>query len=91
MDQTQPQAPDKSTALHQILEIMSLHNVTISDITAALNKSADLTLGDKTSGSLLQKVIIYIGAAFIFMGICVFIGMMWDDLNSPARIILTLG
>jgi len=34
---------------------------------------------------------IYIGGAFVFAGLCVYIGMIWDDLDSLSRVILSLG
>jgi hypothetical protein len=34
---------------------------------------------------------IYIGGAFIFMGLCVYVGMIWDDLDALSRVIITLG
>lgn len=77
---------EKQQAVAQILDLMKRNNLDWADL-----KKASASANDDNSAGLLQKVIIYIGAAFIFMGICVFIGMMWDDLNSVARIILTLG
>lgn len=41
--------------------------------------------------SLLQKVLSYIGGAFIFCGICTYVGIVWDDLDSLSRVIITLG
>lgn len=78
---------NRTQALSKILELMQINNLSVADITHALateNKP-------HSTGSLLQTVITYIGAAFVFMGICIYIGMIWDDLNSISRIIVTLG
>jgi hypothetical protein len=38
-----------------------------------------------------MRILSYLGGIFILAGLAVFIGMQWDDLNSPARVIVTLG
>ncbi|HOO82751.1 MAG TPA: DUF2157 domain-containing protein, partial [Alphaproteobacteria bacterium] len=63
------------------------HDITLDEIGAHLTKGA---LKDK-SGGWLSRVLGYLGAAFIFGGLALFITMIWDDLNSPARVIITYG
>ncbi|MCB1721920.1 MAG: hypothetical protein KDI11_09215 [Alphaproteobacteria bacterium] len=77
----------KDQALSQIVTLARAHDVSLDEIGAHLTKGA---LKDK-SGSWLSRVLGYLGAAFIFGGLALFITMIWDDLNSPARVIITYG
>jgi len=79
----------KNDALIQIKSLILKHSFTQADILALF--STDSMTEESQSGGLLQRVIMYIGAAFIFMGICVYIGMIWDTLNPLSRIIISLG
>lgn len=39
----------------------------------------------------LSQVMYYIGAAIVFLGICVLISQNWEYLNTPTKILVTLG
>ena len=79
----------KHEALEQILEIARAHGLTPADISAAFE---DTDPGrEKLSGSLLGRILGYLGGTFIFAGLGVFIALNWDVMNSAARIIITLG
>ncbi|MCB1580377.1 MAG: DUF2157 domain-containing protein [Rhodospirillales bacterium] len=80
-------AMSKKDALEQIVALARAHDITLDEIGAHLTKGA---LKDK-SGGWLSRVLGYLGAAFIFGGLALFITMIWDDLNSPARVIITYG
>ena len=73
--------------LQHIQSLIQTHHFSKSEI---LNLFQNSAIADQ-SGSLLQRVMIYIGGAFIFMGLCVYIGMIWDDIDPLSRIILSLG
>ncbi|MCB9983380.1 MAG: DUF2157 domain-containing protein [Rhodospirillales bacterium] len=77
----------KKDALEHIVTLAQTHDITLDEIGAHLTKGA---LKDK-SGGWLSRVLGYLGAAFIFGGLGLFITMIWDDLNSPARVIITYG
>ncbi len=76
-------------ALTQIRNIALASGLTRQDIIQALETSPE-TDGVQQA-SMLQKVLSYIGGAFVFGGICVYVGMVWDDLDSLSRVIITLG
>lgn len=78
----------RNEAVGQIQSLITTYNITQAEILALFNTSKN---DEQQSGSLLQRVMIYIGGAFIFMGLCVYIGMIWDDLNPISRIIVSLG
>lgn len=75
-------------SIEQIKHIIQTYNIPKEDILALY---AIEPVPTDQSGSLLQRVMIYLGGAFIFMGICVYIGMMWDDIDPLSRVILSLG
>lgn len=78
----------RAESLNQIKSLITEHHISKSEL---LSLFADQNPDDKNSGGLLQRVMIYIGGAFIFMGLCIYIGMAWDDLDSLSRVILSLG
>ncbi|MDD3021089.1 MAG: DUF2157 domain-containing protein [Alphaproteobacteria bacterium] len=77
----------RKDAMEQICTLMLTHQIKLSDIAARLDDNN----GQEQPASLLQRVMIYIGGAFVFAGLCVYIGMIWDDLDSLSRVILSLG
>ncbi|MDX1735927.1 MAG: hypothetical protein R3228_16245 [Halioglobus sp.] len=79
----------KDAALDEIVEIARLNGLSASDIAAALNTS---TGGEGVpGGSIIRRLLAFIGGIFVFAGVIVYIGMFWEDMNSAARIIITLG
>jgi hypothetical protein len=86
---------DREQALAEIKRLAADHEITSSEIAAALTHPAlttpAATLSPTAKGSLLMRILSYLGGIFIFAGLAVFIGMQWDDLNSAARVVVTLG
>lgn len=78
----------RAESLDQIKSLITEHQISKSELLSLLTTSNS---NDKDSGGLLQRVMIYIGGAFIFMGLCIYIGMIWDDLNPLSRVIVSLG
>lgn len=76
----------RSEAIQQITALMAEHGLKPSDLSSVMAGG-----NGEASASLLQRVMIYIGAAFVFMGICVYVNIIWDDLGSIGRILVTLG
>jgi hypothetical protein len=79
---------ERETALAEIVDIARRNQISTSDIDHALNAQAR---GDGTAGGIVRRLLAYIGAIFVFAGIVVYIAMFWEDINSTARIIITLG
>ena len=77
----------KEQALSQIVALATTHNITIDEIGARLTKSELIS----KSGKWLTQLLGYVGAALIFGGLALLISMIWDDLGSAARVIITLG
>ncbi len=76
----------RNETLEQIKTLIVTNQISKSEILALFAQP-----DEKDSGGLLQRVMIYIGGAFIFMGLCVYIGMIWDDLNPLSRVVVSLG
>lgn len=80
-------SPAKQEALDKIATIAKEHDLTLDEIGAKLTQDA---IKDK-SGKWLTRLLGYLGAAFIFGGLALFISMVWDDLDSASRVIITYG
>lgn len=76
----------RDQALTEIQSLVTTHNISQAELLSLF-----APIAESQSGGLLQRVMIYIGGAFIFMGICVYIGMIWDDLDALSRVIISLG
>ena len=79
----------KEDALQDIISLAKHNNITFDEIKHALE--ATPVLASKPPVSVLSKLFAYIGGIFVFAGIGVFISMYWDDFDSAARVIVTLG
>ena len=79
----------KEEALQDIISLAKHNNITLDEITHAMQAAP--VLASKPPTSVLSKLFGYIGGIFVFAGIGVFIGMYWDDFGSAARVIVTLG
>ena len=79
----------KEDALLEVVDIIKRHNLSLADISSALEGGQDFKA--RTSSSILSRLFGYVGGIFIFVGLAIYVGMKWDDLNSAGRILLTLG
>jgi hypothetical protein len=79
----------KQDALIEVVDIISRHGLTLDEISSALNGSKEFKA--QASSSILSRLFGYIGGTFIFVGLAIYVGMKWDDLNAIGRILLTLG
>lgn len=77
----------KNDALKHIVALATTHDITLDEIGAKLTQDA---IKDK-SGKWLTRLLGYLGGAFIFGGLALFASMMWDDLSSASRVIITYG
>jgi hypothetical protein len=81
----------KSDALAEIIAIATRNGISAAEIASAFAHLQQPSAQAEESGSILKKIFSYIGAILIFSGLCAFVGMMWDDMGSIARITVTLG
>ena len=79
----------KEQALAQILTLAQTHQLSIEDIHAVLGRP--LIEANKKNTGTLTRLFTYLGGIFIFSGLSAFIAMNWHYLNTPARILITLG
>lgn len=79
---------DRDEALQEIASLAKAHGLTLEDIHKAMTATPDR---QKQSSGIVARLFSYIGGIFIFAGIGVFISMYWQDFNSAARVIVTLG
>lgn len=77
----------KDEALNQIAHIATEHGVSVGEIKQRLSRKTS----EKTGTSTAIKFFAYLGGIFIFSGLGVYIGMLWSEMNSAERIIITLG
>jgi len=82
-------AAQKEKALDDIVTTAQENNLTIEDISARFVQKLPKT--KKGANVIVMRLLTYVGALFIFAGITAFVAMEWDNLNSPARIIITFG
>lgn len=81
---------ERSDALRQIVTLARTHNLTAVEVAAAISSSTVEAREQRWQG-VLVRVLGFLGGTFVFAGIGVFIALQWEDLNSAARIIITLG
>lgn len=80
---------DKEDALQEIISLARHHHISLEDISTAM-ASPQAHVAKQSSG-VLSKLFAYVGGIFVFAGIGVFVSMYWQDLDSLARVIVTLG
>lgn len=82
----------KQEALSEITALVAEAGLTQSDLLSLLPQKSPSS-GEETedSSSLLQRVMVYVGGLFIFTGVCVYIGIVWEDLPSLARVLVSFG
>ena len=79
----------RDDALVEIVALVRQHGLTVGDIASALDRDPRTSVA--RSSGILSRVFGYLGGAFVFAGLAIYIGMRWDDLGSAGRVLLTLG
>ena len=79
----------KEKAVQEILDIARRHGVTLEDLRDALEPAEPVPA--RRIRGILPRLFAYLGGTFIFAGLCVFIGLNWEEMNKAAHIIVTLG
>jgi predicted membrane protein DUF2157 len=79
-------------ALEEIVALARRHGLSAADVAAALGDPATRT-ADRSARAqtVLVRALGALGGIFVFAGIGVFVALQWDELNSAARVIVTLG
>ncbi|MBL7480788.1 DUF2157 domain-containing protein [Legionella bononiensis] len=80
---------NREEALAEIARIAKNFNLDIDDIKEVFKSTPERTT--MQSNKLMNTLLAYIGGILIFSGICIFIAMQWDNINTFNRILLTLG
>ena len=76
-------------AINKIIELINTHGINIDDIATKL-KSETSSAPEKNK-TITATLFNYIGGIFALSGIALLIGIMWDDIASAQRVILTFG
>jgi len=77
----------RDTALAEIVEIAERNGLSEKEITNALRSASK----ENPGGTILSRLLAYLGGIFIISGIGVFITMFWEDMNTAAHLVVTLG
>lgn len=78
---------EREAALAEIAALARRHSLSLEEIRRALDASS----APSERRGLLGRALGYLGGTFVFAGLCVFVGTFWDEMNSAARIVVTLG
>jgi hypothetical protein len=79
----------RTRALEDIAALARQHGLSADEIAAAIaHPPAD---GESRGHTVLVRVLGFLGGTFVFAGIGVFIALQWSQMNSAARIVVTLG
>jgi len=76
----------KQEAINQVITLMRTHSIEIAEIKSELQADSE-----SKYSSRFKSFFAFIGAIFILSGLCIYIGEHWNEMNSSARIIITLG
>ena len=80
----------RSRALEEIVALARAHQLSGAEIAAAVG-DAPATPSDQRAQRVVVRVLGVLGGSFVFAGVCAFIALQWDHMNSASRVIATLG
>lgn len=80
---------EKEKVLEKIAALAKKYGVGIDEIASRMAK--DVTKTPQGSNSVIVKLLSYVGGVLIFAGLGAYISLVWDDLGSAARVIITFG
>jgi hypothetical protein len=84
--------PERSGALARIVELADTHRIALEDIAAALAARRGGEMRDAGGkAAILTRLLAYLGGVFVFAGLGIFIATQWEEMNSAARVVVTLG
>lgn len=77
----------KKEAIEQITDLMDQYAITVDEI----KQHRVLAQPEKKQHTIIKKFFAFLGGIFILCGVGIYVGEHWGDMNSAARIIITLG
>jgi hypothetical protein len=80
----------RTRALEDIAALARQHRFTADEIVAAIGQQP-AAAQESRGRVVLVRVLGFLGGTFVFAGIGVFIALQWSEMNSAARIVVTLG
>lgn len=80
---------DKHDALVEVVDLITRHGLTIEEVSSAL--TGEPAFKAARSGGILSRLFAYIGGTFVIVGLGIYLGMRWDDLDALGRVLVTLG
>ena len=78
---------ERNIALSTIKELAQRHDITLEEIETQLNFSNS----PARNKGIVARLFNYLGGIFIFSGIAILINILWDDISSAQRVIITFG
>lgn len=88
---TEMMSKTRQRALDKIVRIAASYSLSANDIAEAMTARTDTPEKQAPSGGFLTALLGYLGGALIISGLFIYAGMMWDDLGSFPRVLLSLG
>ena len=85
-----PEVNARTRALEEIAALARQHGLSAGEIAAAMGASPSATQ-ESRGRVVLVRVLGFLGGTFVFAGIGVFIALQWSQMNSAARVVVTLG
>ena len=86
---------EREAALAEIASIAARHGLTAEEVSRAVPAGPAAPAGPGAATSVRQgplgRALAYLGGTFVLAGLAVFVGMLWEEMNSLERIVSTLG
>jgi hypothetical protein len=82
---------ERRQALADIAAIARRHGLSTDEVVAAIGAASSESSAVHRRRDVLVRVMGYLGATFVFAGVCVFVALQWESMNSAARVVITLG
>jgi hypothetical protein len=80
----------RTRALEEIAAIARQHGLSAGEIATAIGAPPNAA-GETRGRVVLVRVLGFLGGMFVFAGVGVFIALQWSQMNSAARVVVTLG
>jgi hypothetical protein len=85
-----PEVNARTRVLQDIAALARQHGLSAGEIAAAIGEPP-ATMSESRGRVVLVRVLGFLGGTFVFAGLGVFIALQWSQMNSAARVVVTLG